>query len=240
MASCKLGSSGSSAKIGAHVGQWLVMLRVSISSCQAIVAPRLLQESIGASVTYMLAYDACASSRHAELLAQVARKTTLHSRIRAAQSLGATTTTHVRPKRRCRSRVTRQTFVDAHRCEKASPLVARGSEWHQPAQAVLRRRQTTACPTRAASSRPSRRPASRRCPRRTTSRASSRRRRRPPRPSNRPRRRSGRCCCSVRVRNTHCILTTATSPSARRRASAQTSRGGSPPPRHPRPSPPSA
>ena len=185
------------------------MLRVSISSCQAIVAPRLLQESIGASVTYMLAYDACASSRHAELLAQVARKTTLHSRIRAAQSLGATTTTHVRPKRRCRSRVTRQTFVDAHRCEKASPLVARGSEWHQPAQAVLRRRQTTACPTRAASSRPSRRPASRRCPRRTTSPASSRCRRRPLLlRSGRlpgPRRRS--CpCCSVAVLKTYTVL----------------------------------
>ena len=37
----------------------------------------------------------------------------------------------------------RQTFVDAHRCEIAEPLVARGSEWHPPAQAVLRRRQTT-------------------------------------------------------------------------------------------------
>ena len=97
--------------------------------------------------------------------------------------------------------------------------------WHPPARALLPRRQTTPprCPTRAASSRRSRRPASRRCPRRTTSRASSRRRHRPPRPSNRRRRRKGRCrCCSVRVRNTHCILTTATSPSARRRASAQT------------------
>ena len=105
----------------------------------------------------------------------------------------------------------------------------------RPAVAALRRRQKTRCPTRAASSRPSRRPASRRCPRPTTSRASSRRRRRP-RPSSRPRRRRGRCrCCSVRVRNTHCILTTATSPSARRRAGAQTSRGGSPPPRHPKP-----
>ena len=94
--------------------------------------------------------------------------------------------------------------------------------WHPPAQAVLRRRPTTACPTRAASSRPSRRPASRRCPRRTTSRASSRRRRRLPRRSSRPSRRRSCRCCSVRVRNTHCILTTATSPSARRRAGAQT------------------
>ena len=123
----------------------------------------------------------------------------------------------------------RQTFVDARIAARTPHRSSRGSQthikqtWPPPAQAVHRRRQTTPprCPTRAASSRRSRRPASRRCPRRTTSRASSPRRRRP-RPSNRPRRRRGRCCCSVRVRNTHCILTKATSPSAPRRASAQT------------------
>ena len=44
------------------------------------------------------------------------------SHIRAAQSLGATTTVRVRPLAEVPQQ-SQQTFVDAHRCERAAPLV---------------------------------------------------------------------------------------------------------------------
>ena len=217
-----------------------------------------------------------ASARAGRVAAQEAAQTHAASRIRAARSHQAPThVTRAFPKAGggavsladVRRRALVRKGVTARRAWLTDPHKA---TWHQPAPALLRRRQTTPprCPTRAASSRRSRRPASRRCLLPTTSPASSRCRRRPLLlRSGRlpgPRRRSCPCCsvavlktyiCFVvaprpsaprrvvfcgAVSNTHCILTKATSPSARRRAGEPTSRGDSPLFHHPKPSPPSA